>query len=124
MGGTYLADGTLRETVSRASTSTAPFVSPRSCEHDQVVEGFAYVDQYRHHWPILVCRDCRTILAGRTAYFAERRRPIWQPSTEDDLAADLIVARWAKTWPKDGRPRARHHPAGIVWPEEQLDQAA
>lgn len=124
IGGVYLEDDQLGSTVSRSSLSHLPFVSPRTCGHPNVAEGWAYFDFAGEHWPILVCRDCRIILAGRHPYVERRRRHAWERPTEEDLAADLIASKWGNSWPKRGRPRARKHPPGLVWPEQPLSDAA
>lgn len=122
IGGTYLSGGQLGERVSRASTSTAPMLSPRDCHHDAVAEGFAYVEWHDHHWPVRVCTDCRSILNGRSPYVAVSRRSLLDMATEQDLLGDVIRAKWAKQWPKHGRPRAKRPPQ-VEWPDA-LEKAA
>jgi hypothetical protein len=105
-------DSKLSETVSRSSLSRAPIVSKRTCEHDDVVDGFAYIDLWNQHWPVRVCKTCRLILKGRDPNIEERDVPAWEMTEEDVLAA-----QWSKRWPRDGRPRAKKLPKGFVWPE-------
>lgn len=112
MGGAYLTEGRLSETVGRASTSTVPVVSPRDCEHTKVAQGFAYIDLRRIYWPVEACRDCRTILKGRSPYPEPPDRRPWEFTEED-----VIASRWSRQWPKYGRPRAKRPPKGTEWPE-------
>jgi hypothetical protein len=113
IGGAYFTDGRLSETVRRASTSTKPVVSPRECEHPTTGDGFAYVDLWNIHWPIRVCLDCRTILLGRSPDVERTRRPAWELDEDD-----VIAAKWASQWPREGRPRAKKPPSPTRWPEE------
>jgi hypothetical protein len=114
MGGVYLDDfGRLTLTVSRASTSTTQVTPRKHCAHPDVVEGFAYNDTYNEHWPAKVCRECRTILAGRNPHPDRRVRHAWE-FTE----LDVVTARWRKRWPKWGRPRAKKPPRSTEWPPE------
>ena len=70
----------LSETVSRSSLSSAPVASQRTCEHDDVVDGFAYIDLWNQHWPVRVCKTCRLILKGRDPNIEERDVPAWEMS--------------------------------------------
>jgi hypothetical protein len=111
MGGAHL-NGSLSETVSRASTSMQPVVSPRECNHTNVADGFAYVESYDMHWPIRVCRDCRSILRGRDPWPSQERKSAYTMTPRD-----VIAGKWEKQWPKNGRPRAKKLPKHIEWPE-------
>lgn len=121
IGSTFLVDDFLWEHVKRPSLSTAPQRPRKGCPHADVLEGFAYVDAYNQHWPVLMCRDCRTILAGRCPYAFKL---LDSPLVGDPALAELILAKWNQAWPRDGKPRTKKHPAGLVWPESVLSEAA
>lgn len=104
--------GLISETVSRASTSTVPLIPRRTCDHQTVADGFAYIEWYDEHWPIRVCLGCRSIVAGRDPHPDRRPRRAWEVEPED-----VIAAQWAKQWPKPGRPRRKKPPASTEWPE-------
>jgi hypothetical protein len=109
--GSYLDDCRLAERVHRSSLSTEPAVDHRTCHHEDRVVGEAYVDVCDWRWPVEVCRSCRLILKGRAPQIRERSRPKWKMDADD-----LLAARWNRTWPKSGRPRAKNPPK-VVWPE-------
>jgi hypothetical protein len=112
IGCVYFAhDGLLTETVSRPSTSTAPLTPRRECKHAAIAEGFAYIEFYDEHWPIRMCRDCRSLVAGRDPHPDRPERRAWFGPD------DVIAARWAKYWPKPGRPRRKKPPASTEWPK-------
>jgi hypothetical protein len=114
MGVVYFDDfGKLTLTVSKASTATIPVAPRGECAHEHIAEGFAYRDWSNEHWPVRVCRDCRTVLAGRDPYPAARDRPAWE-FTE----LDVVTAKWVEQWPKWGRPRAKKPPRSTEWPPE------
>lgn len=104
--------GLLSETVTRASTLMAPLTPRRECRHENLADGFAYIEWYDEHWPIRMCRDCRSILEGRDPHPDRRSGRAWEFDTED-----VIAAQWAKQWPKPGRPRRKKPPASIEWPK-------
>jgi hypothetical protein len=88
--------GLLSEAVTRASTATAPLIARRDCSHENLADGFAYVGYYDEHWPIRMCKDCRSIMEGRDPHPTRRRsRRVWEFD-----AAGLIAAQWAREWPK------------------------
>jgi hypothetical protein len=113
IGGAYLEDGDrLTETVSRASTAAGRLTPRSECTHEDVAAGFAYTEWYDEHWPIRMCRDCRSIIAGREPYPGRRSRRAWEFEPED-----VIAAQWTKQWPKHGRPRRKRPPTSTKWPE-------
>jgi hypothetical protein len=82
------------------------------CPHLNTVRAFAYRGSRDEHWPVSFCDDCLTILAGRDPLVRRGSRPRWK-FDERNLAA----TRWARQWPKAGRPRTRTPPSEVAWPD-------
>jgi len=81
-----------------------------TCVHARRAIAFAYRRARDEHWPVAYCEDCLTILAGRDPLARDKRRRRRRD------ARDVAVSRWARAWPKPGRPRDEPPPS-VAWPE-------
>ena len=82
------------------------------CEHAHVIEAFAYRRSRDEHWPVSYCDDCLTIVEGRDPFSRLGKRPRWKYHE-----VNVRAARWAREWPKQGRPRRTAQPASISRPD-------
>jgi hypothetical protein len=87
-------------------------VAPRECGHPHTSHAFAYRRSRDEHWPVSYCDECLTVLAGRDPLVKAGRRPRWKYDERN-----VTAARWAREWPKGGRPRRRIPPSEIAWPD-------
>jgi hypothetical protein len=85
---------------------------PRECGHPRTSHAFAYRRSRDEHWPVSFCDDCLTLLAGRDPLVKAERLPRWKFHERN-----VTAARWAREWPKGGRPRKRVPPFEIAWPD-------
>jgi hypothetical protein len=98
-------------TLTRTGFSTdAPGFAPPACDHAERQTALVYVDVYNEHWPIEFCTTCLSVTRGRQPF---------PPLTDalDYTAEDVVVQKWRRTWPKDGKPRSKSVPPLSDWPE-------
>jgi hypothetical protein len=96
-----------------SSTTREPRADARTCAHASHADGFAYVEFWNFHWPIRYCRDCYTILAGRRPHVQPAEPgPSWTLTVED-----VVAAKWANEWPREGRPKRKRTPPQADWPD-------
>jgi len=111
--GATLEAGSLWERAHGISSATRePPKLARGCEHNNFADGYAYAEG--EHWPIRYCRDCYTILAGRRARvgLSGESKPAWEITPDD-----LVNAKWAAEWPREGQPRRKRTPPESEWPD-------
>jgi hypothetical protein len=96
----------------RARSRRSFSVEPGECDHPQVTQAFAYRRSRDEHWPVSFCDACLTLVAGRDPLVKAGRRPRWKYDERN-----VTAARWAREWPKSGRPRRRLPPSEIDWPD-------
>ncbi len=111
-GYTYMRNGSLAEAVKLNRSPDGARPHPATCAHAALQEVFAHARDSDVHWPIAFCDTCLTIVHGR------------QPLGLRDASApsrgpfeDLIAKKWAKDWPRPGKPRTKRPPAGTAWPQ-------
>ena len=93
--------------------SRAPRARDRQrCRHVRLAGAFAHRRSRDEHWPIVYCEDCLTILAGRDPLARSLQLPRWKFDERN-----VIAARWAREWPKRGRPRADRPAGSVAWPD-------
>jgi hypothetical protein len=114
-----------RRTIARAllhDDCLEPALTPRGtrpphpdvrkrCGHARRSEAFAYRRSRDEHWPISYCEDCQTVLAGHDPH-VRLKRARWKLDPQNAAAA-----RWAREWPKRGRPRTGRPPESVAWPD-------
>lgn len=83
----------------------------KRCAHARRGEAFAYRRSRDEHWPISYCEDCLTVLAGQDPLGRLKR-----PRSKLD-PRNVAAARWAREWPKRGRPPAGRPPETVAWPD-------
>jgi hypothetical protein len=84
----------------------------RECSHLCTSHAFAYRRSRDEHWPVSFCDECLTLLAGRDPLVKAEQLPRWKFHERN-----VTAARWAREWPKRGRPRTRIPPSEIAWPD-------
>jgi hypothetical protein len=110
---TYLRSGSLAEEIKLNREPSGSRPDPRTCAHDAQQEVFAYARELEVHWPIVICDGCLAILEGRKPF-------AFRDALEGAAAVtleDLIARKWAKDWPRDGKPQTKRPPAGTTWPK-------
>ena len=81
--------------------------------HTSPQEVFAYARVLEVHWPMVFCDDCLEILEGRKPFAVPDA-----PESSGGLNFEEIIARkWAKDWPREGKPQRKRPPAGTAWPK-------
>jgi hypothetical protein len=103
-------DRLLGSITMRGRPSVRPAESGR-CPHERVVHAFAHRRSSDQHWPIAYCVDCFGVVAGVDP-LVRASRPRWKHDERN-----LVIGRWAREWPKRGRPRRDLPPAETVWPD-------
>ena len=110
---TYMQNGSLAEEVKLNRPPTGGRSSRETCAHTSLQEVFAYARVLEVHWPMVFCDDCLEILEGRKPFAVPDA-----PESSGALNFEAIIARkWAKDWPREGKPRTKRPPAGIAWPK-------
>ena len=112
-GYTYMRGGSLVDAIKLNRPPTGARPHPGTCAHASLQEVFAYARVSEVHWPIAFCNDCLVILEGREP-FAFRDAP----QSGGAVTLESVIGRkWAKEWPRDGKPQTKRPPAGIPWPK-------
>ena len=110
---TYMQNGSLAEEVKLNRPPTGDRSSRETCGHTSPQEVFAYARMLEVHWPMVFCDDCLEILEGR--------KPFAVPDAPESSGAlnfeEIIARKWAKDWPREGKPRTKRPPAGTAWPK-------
>ena len=110
---TYMQNGSLAEEVKPNRPPTGGRSSRETCAHTSPQEVFAYARVLEVHWPMVFCDDCLEILEGRKPFAV-----LDAPESSGALNFEEIIARkWAKDWPREGKPRTKRPPAGTAWPK-------
>ena len=110
---TYLRGGSLVEAIKLGRGGDERRSPIGTCAHASLQEVFAYARVLDVHWPIAFCNDCLAILEGREPFAL---RDAHQPSGAVTLE-DVIARKWAKEWPRDGKPQTKRPPPGTAWPK-------
>ncbi len=79
----------------------------KRCAHARRSGAFAYRRSRDEHWPISYC-DCLTVLAGHDP-LVRSGRPRWKLDPQN-----VAATRWAREWPKRGRPRTGRPPESVA----------
>jgi hypothetical protein len=108
-----MQNGSLAEEVKLNRPPTGGRSSRGTCAHASPQEVFAYARVLEVHWPMVFCDDCLEILEGR--------KPFAVPDAPEPGGAlnfgEIIARKWAKDWPREGKPRTKRPPAGTAWPK-------
>jgi hypothetical protein len=112
-GQAYMQDDRLEGVLTLRGRRRTRLADCEKCPHEQerVVQAFAHRRSRDEHWPIAYCVDCFAIVAGLDP-LVRAGVPRWKFD-----ARTRIAARWAREWPKRGRPRQDNPPPAIAWPD-------
>jgi hypothetical protein len=111
IGHAHMRDDQLEAALTPRGRSRTRLADCSRCKHERIANAFAHRRSRDEHWPILYCIECFAIVAGLDPLI-RARRPRWK---YDDR--NLTIGRWAREWPKRGRPTRDAPPAEIAWPD-------
>lgn len=111
IGHAYMKDDRLEAALTLRGRRRTRLTDCARCPHERVVRAFAHRRASDEHWPIAYCIDCFAIVAGVDP-LVRKRLPRWKFDEEN-----LVATRWAREWPKRGRPRRDEPPAETAWPD-------
>jgi hypothetical protein len=110
-GHTYMQDDRLEGAITLRGRRRTKLADCEGCPHERVVQAFAHRRSRDEHWPIAYCVDCFAIVAGLGPLVRTRL-----PRSKSD-SRNVTAARWARNWPKRGKPRQDAPPRATAWPD-------